>query len=98
MIFHSLAAGIAAVLAEVAAYTGKALRRIFVVGGGSRNAYLNRLIGEATGLEVHRGSAESSTIGSFAIQLAVLAGHQNPRADEVCRFAVMLQDAGVALD
>jgi rhamnulokinase len=42
------------------------------VGGGSQNLYLNQLTAEATGLEVIRGSQESSTIGNFAVQLARL--------------------------
>jgi rhamnulokinase len=95
LIFHSLAARYREVLEVVSRYTGKKLKRAFIVGGGSKNAYLNRLIGEATGLEVNRGSAESSTIGSFAIQLAVLEGGENPGAEAVYRFARSLQDEGV---
>jgi rhamnulokinase len=95
LIFHSLAARYREVLQVVSEHTGKELKRVFIVGGGSKNAYLNRLIGEATGLEVNRGSAESSTIGSFAIQLAVLEGGENPGAEVVYGFARSLQDEGV---
>jgi rhamnulokinase len=42
------------------------------VGGGSQNALLNRVTGQRTGLEIILGSAESTTIGNFAIQLAAL--------------------------
>ena len=72
LIFHSLAARYAAVLAEIAAITGKRFARVYVVGGGSRNGLLNRLTAAATGLEVVRGPAESSTQGNFAVQLALL--------------------------
>jgi rhamnulokinase len=95
LIFHSLAARYREVLAKIEAHTGKQLRRVFVVGGGSRNEYLNRLLGEVTGLEIHRGSAESSTIGNFAVQLAVLEGHDGPGAAEVHRWAAVLQGAGL---
>lgn len=78
LIFRSLAARYAEVLRSVERHTGKRLRRVYVVGGGSRNALLLRLTGEAcgsaTGLEVVRGAAESSTVGNFAVQLAVLEG------------------------
>jgi rhamnulokinase len=57
-------------LRDVVEVTGKHLRRIYIVGGGSRNALLNRLTSEATGLEVHCGYVESATVGNFAIQLA----------------------------
>ena len=93
LIFHSLAARYGEVLARIGAHTGKQLRRLYIVGGGSRNEYLNSLIAQATGLEVHRGSSESSTIGNFALQLAVLEGHIAPSADVVHRWATELKDA-----
>jgi rhamnulokinase len=77
LIFHSLAAQYAKVLDRVALHSGKKLKRLFVVGGGSQNDFLNRLTREATGLELFRGSAESSTVGNFAVQLAVLEGHRD---------------------
>jgi rhamnulokinase len=74
LIFHSLAARYAKVLDRVAFHSGKKLKRLFVVGGASQNDYLNRLTKEATGLELFRGAAESSTVGNFAVQMAVLEG------------------------
>jgi rhamnulokinase len=76
-IFHSMAKRYADVLASVAAITGKKLRRLFVVGGGSKNSLLNRLTAERTGLEVILGSTESTTLGNFAIQIAALQGSYN---------------------
>ncbi len=72
LILHSLAQRYAEVLARVQHHTGKELRRIFIVGGGSQNTLLNGLTEAATGLQVVRGSPESSTIGNFAVQLATL--------------------------
>ena len=72
LIFHSLAARYAEVLAAVAAITGKRLRRLYIMGGGSRNELLNRLTAHATGLEVVPAGAECSTLGNFAVQLAAL--------------------------
>lgn len=71
-IFHSLAARYAEVLHSVAEITGKTLRRIYIMGGGSQNEFLNRLTAEATGLQVCRVGAECSTVGNFAVQLATL--------------------------
>jgi len=90
LIFHSLAARYRQVLEKISAHTGKHLKRIFLVGGGSRNQYLNRLTAQATGFEVHCGSPESSTIGNFAIQLAVLDGHPAPSAEQISRYAIEL--------
>jgi rhamnulokinase len=71
LILHSLAQRYAVVLRKIEAITGKTFRRIYVVGGGSRNQLLNRLTAEATGLQVIAGCAESSTLGNFAIQMSV---------------------------
>ena len=91
LIFHSLAARYAKVLDRVAFHSGKKLRRLFVVGGASQNDYLNRLTKEATGLELFRGAAESSTVGNFAVQLAVLEGSRDAvtgaYSEQVSRWA-----------
>src|SRR6266403_1633695 len=73
-IFHSMAERYAEVLGSIAAITGKRLKRLLIVGGGSKNFLLNRLTAERTGLEVLLGSPESTTLGNFAIQTAVLQG------------------------
>ena len=97
LIFHSLAARYAEVLDRVAALTGKQLKRLFIVGGANQNTFLNRLTAEATGLEVFRGSAESSTVGNLAVQLAVLEGSRDPvtgaHAEPVAQWAALLIDA-----
>jgi len=73
-LFFSLAVRYAEVLRDVAAITGKTLRRIYIMGGGSQNEFLNRLTAEATGLEVCRAGTECSTVGNFAVQLGLLEG------------------------
>jgi rhamnulokinase len=82
LILHSLAARYAEVLARVKHHTGKDLKRLFIVGGGSQNQLLNRLTAESTGLEVCCGSVESSTHGNFAIQLAALECSHAPDSPE----------------
>jgi rhamnulokinase len=94
IVLHSLAARYAEVLADVAAITKKKIRRLYIVGGGGRNELLNRLTREQTGLEVIVGSAESSTLGNFAIQLAALngdySGSTGAHASAVAKFAEAL--------
>jgi rhamnulokinase len=74
LIFHSLAERYVQVLNTIREVTDKHFSKIYVVGGGSRNSYLNGLLQQRSGLEVIRGPVESSTIGNAAIQLAVLDG------------------------
>ena len=100
LIFHSLAARYAKVLDRIGQHSGKRLKRLFVVGGASQNEFLNRLTAEATGLQVFRGSAESSTVGNLAVQLAVLEGSRDAvtgaYAEQVSRWAGLLVDAMAA--
>jgi rhamnulokinase len=97
LIFHSLAARYAAVLDRVALLTGSKLKRLFIVGGANQNAFLNRLTSEATGLEVFRGSPESSTVGNFAVQLAALEGDRDDatgaNAEAVAHWAGLFIEA-----
>jgi rhamnulokinase len=91
LILHSLAARYAGVFRDLTEVTGKELRQVYIVGGGSRNKLLNRLTQQATGLTVHCGYVESATIGNFAIQMA--AG--NPSKAEIAKWAGTL-GAGLA--
>ena len=87
-LFHSLAARYAEVLASVAAITGKKLRKLYIMGGGSQNELLNNLTAKATGLEVHRAGTECSTLGNFAVQLATL--ERTPGPQPTCVWAARL--------
>ena len=92
-IFHGLARRYAEVLSDVQAVVGKGLKRLCIVGGGSKNSLLNRLTAEFTGLNVVLGAAESSTIGNFAVQLATLSGECDPEVG--AKSAAIARWAGV---
>ncbi len=67
-LFESLALHWAATLAEAAALTGRAVRRLHVVGDGSRNELLNQMVADATGVEVVAGPADATAIGNLLAQ------------------------------
>ena len=89
-LFHSLAARYAYVLRSVAEITGKRLRRLYMMGGGSQNEFLNRLTAEATGLEVLKAGTECSTLGNFAVQLATLEKTGETSSRPACVWASRL--------
>jgi len=94
LIFHSLAARYSSVFRSVRTLTRRDPRRICIVGGGSRNEYLNRLTREATGLPVQRCSVESTTLGNFAIQWARLDQSRDGVAtSSIAQRAAQLNDA-----
>ena len=51
---------------------GKKLDRIYVVGGGSRNALLNQLTADAVGVPVITGHPEATALGNIMQQLVTL--------------------------
>lgn len=65
---ESLALQYRRTLREVEAVAGRSVRRLHVVGGGSRNALLNRLTASACGLPVHAGPAEATALGNALVQ------------------------------
>jgi rhamnulokinase len=89
MILHSMAARYAEVLASVTKITGKKLKRLFIVGGGSQNTFLNKLTAERTGLEILLGSVESTTIGNFAIQMAAVDDDWTPATGVTAKSVAM---------
>lgn len=92
-IFASLAARYAQVVRTMEQVLQRRFARIYVVGGGSQNAALNRLVANATGLEVIRGSVESATVGNFAVQLAALENEGSSDVASVAAWAERLSCA-----
>ena len=77
LILDSLAARYAVLLRRVASLTGRPLRGVHIVGGGSKNAWLNQATADATGLPVRAGPVEATAIGN----VLVLALHDGVFAD-----------------
>jgi len=65
---------------DLAALTGRDLKKISLVGGGSRNRVLCQMVAEATGLEVVAGPAEATAAGNLAVQ-ALATGQLRRAAD-----------------
>jgi rhamnulokinase len=72
-ILDSLALRYASVIRTIERLTGKPIKGLQIVGGGSRNTYLNQATANATGSRVLAGPVESTVIGNIIVQ-AVAAG------------------------
>lgn len=73
VILESLAEKYRQVLESLEALLGRRIGVIHIVGGGSRNQFLNRLAAEATGRTVLAGPAEATAAGNVLVQ-AIGAG------------------------
>ncbi len=68
-VYRSLASKYAENVAELEKLTDKTYDRIYIVGGGSKDSYLNRLTAEFSGKHVLAGPSEATAIGNIAAQL-----------------------------
>ncbi len=80
VILESLAFRYAEVLQSLERLTGRTIRVIHIVGGGSRNTLLNRLTAEITGRRVIAGPAEATAAGNVLVQ-AIGAGEVRDLAE-----------------
>ena len=59
------------VLDELEGNTGKYYKKLYIVGGGAKNQFLNRLTEEATGKQVIALPIEATALGNLKIQMEV---------------------------
>ena len=69
--YCSLAVSYREALEELERNTGRAYKRLYIVGGGAKNSFLNRLTEEATGKEVIALPIEATALGNLKIQMEV---------------------------
>lgn len=67
-VLESLALAHRRTLRQAAQLAGRAISRVHLVGGGSRNDLLCRLTADATGLPVVAGPAEATALGNILVQ------------------------------
>lgn len=66
---RSLALGYKAALEDLERNTGRKYSKLYIVGGGAKNTYLNALTQQMTGLEVIALPIEATAIGNLKIQM-----------------------------
>lgn len=69
--YRSLAVSYREALKELERNTGRAYEKLYIVGGGAKNAFLNRLTEEATGKKVIALPIEATALGNLKMQMEV---------------------------
>ena len=69
--YRSLALSYKSALDELEANTGKKYDKLYIVGGGAKNEFLNRLTEEATGKRVVALPIEATALGNLKIQMEI---------------------------
>ena len=67
--YRSLALSYRDAIRELEANTGRTYEKLYIVGGGAKNAFLNRLTEEATGKTVIALPIEATALGNLNIQM-----------------------------
>ena len=67
--YSSLASSYQDALDELEGNTNKYYRKLYIVGGGAKNAFLNRLTEEATGKQVIALPIEATALGNLKVQM-----------------------------
>ena len=70
--YRSLAVSYREALLELERNTGKTYDKLYIVGGGAKNAFLNDLTKETTGKEVIALPIEATALGNLKIQMEVM--------------------------
>ena len=70
--YRSLAITYRDALNNLEEITGKTFEKIYIVGGGAKNQFLNRLTEEATGKKVIALPIEATALGNLKVQLEVM--------------------------
>lgn len=70
--YRSLAVSYRDALEELERNTGMRYEALYIVGGGAKNAFLNRLTEEATGKKVIALPIEATALGNLKIQMEVM--------------------------
>ena len=69
--YRSLAVSYRDAIGELEKNTGKNYEKLYIVGGGAKNQFLNRLTEEATGKQVIALPIEATALGNLKIQMEV---------------------------
>lgn len=84
--YRSLALSYRDAIRELEANTGRTYDKLYIVGGGAKNAFLNELTAKATGKEVIALPIEATALGNLKIQMGSPQGcrdGRSPKADDV---------------
>lgn len=68
-VYHSLADSYRKAVEEIESISGKEIKSIHIVGGGSKDKYLNKLTAEYTGKKVFTGLMEATATGNLLSQI-----------------------------
>lgn len=96
--FHSLATHYRRTVEDLERISGKAFTSLNIIGGGSRNDYVNQLAADELGITVYAGPPEATVLGNIICQL-IIDGEikDSDQAAEICAasFDIKRYEGGI---
>lgn len=84
-LYHSLAFSYSKAIADIERITNKQIDTVYIVGGGSRDEYLNILTSRYTGKKVITGAKEGTAVGNLLSQIMRNEGIDLDAAREIVK-------------
>lgn len=91
-VYHSLAASYQRAVSQIEALSGKTISTILIVGGGSKDRYLNALTATVTGKTVLTGLSEATALGNILVQIMACEGLTLQQAREIVKQSFSIKE------
>ncbi len=91
-VYHSLAASYQHAVAQIEALSGKLIDSILIVGGGSKDRYLNELTAKVTGKTVLTGLSEATALGNILSQIMACEHMTLHQAREIVKQSFSIKE------
>lgn len=93
-VYISIAQSYKNTVEEIESICGKKIDNILIVGGGSKDKYLNRLTAEFTGKKVFTGVGEGTATGNILVQIMASEGITLAAAREIVKNSFDIKEFG----
>ena len=91
-VYHSLAASYQRAVSQIETLSGKTISTILIVGGGSKDRYLNALTATVTGRTVLTGLSEATALGNVLAQIMACEGLTLQQAREIVKQSFSIKE------
>lgn len=91
-VYHSLALSYQQAVSQIEALSGKQIGRILIVGGGSKDRYLNELTAKVTGKTVLTGLSEATALGNILSQIMACENLTLRQAREIVKQSFSIKE------
>ena len=94
-VYHSLAQSYQNAVRQIETLSGKTVDSILIVGGGSKDRYLNELTAQVTGKTVLTGLQEATALGNILVQVMACDGLTLAQGRDIVKQSFSIKETKV---